>query len=590
MRVTVPGIHRTSERVAITFDGETIEAYPGEVVGAALTAAGHLSLRRTRRGDARGLFCGMGVCSECLVRIDGEPNRRACMTPVRAGMAIERQQDPIASPGPRAAQSRETELRPDILVIGGGPAGLSAALAAAESGAKTLLVDERVSLGGQFFKPLAASHRFAGDRPRDRQFAAGRALVRAVEATGVEIMRGAEVWGAFAPDEVTLLGGGTDYVARPRRLILAPGAYERGVPVPGWTLPGFMTTGAAQTLLRAYRVAPGQRILVAGNGPLNLQVAAELLRAGVEVVGLVEAARSPAARPGALLAAFIRAPDLIRDGLGYMARLLLAGVPLFHRHAVLRAEGEGRIESVTIGRIDEAGRPVRGTERSFAVDAVLAGYGFQPSAEIARMLGCRHRFDPGRRTLVVERDADGRTSQGDVFVAGDGGGLGGSRVAMAQGFLAGIAAASDLGLEAGAVLTRAADGHRRARRRHLAFQEALWRLYEAPRLSLQLATDDNTIVCRCEEVTLGQIRAAFDDGTHAIGSAKRATRAGMGRCQGRYCASLLAELSSAASGVSLDEFAFFAPRMPVKPVAIASLARAVQKTPGTLSMPSQRER
>jgi NADPH-dependent 2,4-dienoyl-CoA reductase/sulfur reductase-like enzyme len=589
MRVNDPGILRTSERVAITFDGETIEAYPGEVVGAALTAAGHLSLRRTHRGNARGLFCGMGVCSDCLVRIDGEPNQRACMTPVRAGMAIERQQDPIASPGPRAAQSREVELNPDILVIGGGPAGLSAALAAARSGAKTLLVDERASLGGQFFKPLAASHRFAQDRPRDRQFAAGRALVRAVEAAGVEIMRGAEVWGAFAPDEVTLLAGGTDYVARPRRLILAPGAYERGVPIPGWTLPGFMTTGAAQTLLRAYQVAPGRRVLVAGNGPLNLQVAAELLRAGVEVVGLVGAAGSPAARLGALLAALVRAPDLICDGLGYRARLLLAGVPLFHRHAVLRAEGEGRIESVTIGRIDEAGNPVSGTERSFAVDAVLTGYGFQPSAEIARMLGCRHRFDSRRGTLVVERDGDGRTSQGDVFVAGDGGGLGGARVAMAHGFLAGVTAASDLGLKADAALLHEADGQRRTLKRHLAFQEALWRLYEAPRLSLQLATDD-TVLCRCEEVTLGQIRAAFDEGTHAIGSAKRATRAGMGRCQGRYCASLLAELSSAASGAPLDEFSFFAPRMPVKPVPIAALARAVQKTPGTLSMPPPHER
>lgn len=584
MRVSTPGIHRVNERVAITFEGAVIDACPGEAVSAALSAAGHLSLRSTRQGEARGLFCGMGVCAECLVRIDGEPNQRACMTPVRAGMTVERQRDPIASPGARPPQSREVELRPDVLVIGGGPAGMSAALAAAKSGAKTLLVDERASLGGQYFKPLAASHRFMGDMPRDRQYAAGRALARAVEATGVEIMRGAEVWGAFAPDEITLLSSGTDYVVRPRRLVLATGAYERGVPVPGWTLPGYMTTGAAQTLLRAYQVAPGRRILVAGNGPLNLQVAAELLRAGVEVVSLVEAARSPATRPGALLTTLLQAPDLFHDGLGYGARLVLAGVPRFHRHAVLKAEGEGRVERVTIGRIDDSGRPIPGTERSFAVDAVLVGHGFQPSAEIARMLGCRHRFDSKHGMLITERDGDGRTTLREVFVAGDGGGLGGARVAIAQGFLAGAAAAADLGLRAEAALPRESRRHRRALGRHLAFQSALWRLYDAPRLVDQLATDD-TVVCRCEVVTLRQIRAAFADGAHAIGSAKRATRAGMGRCQGRYCAPILAELASRANGAPVDEFSFFAPRMPAKPIPVASVARAVAKTPGKLGMP-----
>ncbi|MFO0995868.1 MAG: FAD-dependent oxidoreductase [Alphaproteobacteria bacterium] len=589
MRVNTSGIERASERVAITFDGVPLDAYPGEVVGAALSAAGHLPLRQTQTGEARGLFCGMGVCSECLVRIDGEPNQRACMTRIRAGMAIERQRDPIASPGARPPRSREVELRPDILVIGGGPAGLAAARAAAVSGAKVLLVDERAALGGQFFKPLAASHRFTGNVPRDRQYAGGRTLVQTVEAAGVEIMCETEVWGAFAPDEITLLSGGTDYIIRPRRLILATGAYERGVPVPGWTLPGFMTTGAAQTLLRAYQVAPGRRILVAGNGPLNLQVAAELLRAGAEVVGLVEAARSPMSHPAALLAALRHGPDLVRDGMGYRTRLFFSRAPILHGHAVLRADGRGKVETVTVGRVDGAGRGVPGTERSFEVDAVLVGYGFQPSAEIARMLGCRHSFDPTRGMLVAERDEAGRTSLGEVFIAGDGGGLGGARVAIAQGFLAGIAAAADLGHRADPALLREQRGHGRALRRNLAFQRALWRLYDAPRLLDQLATDD-TIVCRCESVTLGQVRASFEEGAHAIGSAKRATRAGMGRCQGRYCAPILAELASRASGIPIDEFSFFAPRMPTKPIPIASVARAVAKTPGTLSMPSAREK
>lgn len=567
-RVETAGIARSGRAVSFTFEGEPVEGIAGESLAAALTAGGHMAWRGTKAGGHRGLFCGMGVCQDCLVQVDGHPAERACLTPVAEGLAVRRQPyavDLAAASPERAFAARE--LAPDLLVIGGGPAGLAAAKAAASAGASVVLVDERAKLGGQYFKPLADSHRFTKSAT-DRQFAEGRALIDEVELLPVILILDALVWGAFAVDEVGVVAGGTSWLIRARRLVLATGAYERAVPLPGWTLPGAMTTGAAQTLLRAYRVSPGSKILVAGNGPLNLQVAAELVRAGVEVVALAEAAAPPWTRPAAALAMLRAAPDLVRDGLRDLACLRRAGVPVLYRHKLVAIEGEGQVAA---GRL--AGP---GGERRFAADAVLMGHGFEPQSELARALGCRHDHDPRFDQLRARRDAEGRSSVPEIFIAGDGGGLGGARVALAQGTLAGAAAARDLGHEADAAVVRRA---RAALARHRRFQDALWRLHAAPppghasahALAHALATPE-TPICRCEEVSRATLEAAIAEGCASIGALKRRTRAGMGRCQGRYCAPVMVAMLAEATGRPIDEWVFMAPRAPTRPVPIAAIA------------------
>jgi NADPH-dependent 2,4-dienoyl-CoA reductase/sulfur reductase-like enzyme len=572
VRVPAPGIVAATDPVEIRFDGAPLEARPGEMLAAALTAAGHLDVRDTRRGGRRGVFCGMGACQDCLVTVDGVPDQRACMTPVVPGMTV-RRQGVGGPPGPAATPSASVETAsPDVLVVGGGPAGLSAALAARRAGASVVLLDERPSPGGQYFKQPGKSLAFR-DGPTDAQFAAGVALIEAARAAGVGFVHGAAVWGAFAPDEIAATAPGRSLVYRPRRLVLAPGAYERAVPLPGWTLPGFMTTGAAQTLLRAYRVAPGRRVLLGGNGPLNLQVAAELLRAGVEVVALAELAPFPGpARWAAVARAMAAAPGLVRDGAVDLARLARARVRVLWGHSVVAAEGEGRVAAVTVARIGADGRPVPGTARRFEVDAVCVGFGFQPTADLSRALGCDHRFDAVRGMLVAARDDEGRTSEPAVFVAGDAGGLGGARIAQAQGFLAGAAAARDLGLAGDADLAAEVARRRRALVRDRAFQDALWAIYAAPRLGLHLA-DADTIVCRCEELTRAEVEAGIVEDVRHAGSVKRATRVGMGRCQGRYCGPLVVEAAARATGLPVTEDAFFAPRAPLKPVPIGAIAQ-----------------
>jgi NADPH-dependent 2,4-dienoyl-CoA reductase/sulfur reductase-like enzyme len=470
-----------------------------------------------------------------------------------------------------APGARRETLTPDVVVVGAGPGGLAAAWAAATAGLEVLVVDERARPGGQFYKQPAEGFDVTATA-LDPQFRAGRALEARARDASVTILDHATVWGAFSPDEIGVVTEDQALTLRPKRLVLAAGAYERAVPFPGWTLPGVMTTGAAQTLLRAYQTAPGRRVLIAGNGPLNLQVAVELARAGVEVVALCEQSRAPGPWAATALATMaLSAPSLLYDGIAHRLSLARRGVPVLHRHAIVRAEGDGAASAATVAAIDDAGRLVAGSERRFAIDAVCLGYGFLPQSELARALGCRHRFDASRGGLAVERAANGRASRPDVFVVGDAGGLGGAPSALAQGVLAGAAVADDLAAPRRAALAPHVGQARRNLVRHRRFQAALWSLYRGPLLTDELATPD-TVVCRCEDVTLATALKGFAGGAGELGSLKRVTRAGMGRCQGRYCAPLLAVLNARQAGTAPGELSLFAPRFPFKPVPIAVLA------------------
>ena len=555
--------------IAIDFEGRVVQGRPGETLAAALAAAGIRDLRLTQRGEPRGIFCGMGVCQECLVEIDGQANQRACMTKLQGPLSVRRQPhlaEAGALPGGRSGARAAEILEPDILVLGGGAGGLNAATAAARAGAKVLLIDERPEPGGQFYKQPLPIPALAAEIASDGQFAGGRALIAEAEAAGVEMRRGVQLWGAFEPLDLMLFDGEASRICRPKRLIVAAGAYERALPLPGWTLPGVMTTGAAQTLLRSYRVLAGRRVLLAGNGPLNIQVALELARAGAEVLAVVELAAKPAlwALPalGRMLAS---TPALALQGLRQIAALKRRGTALLYGSVL------SRVTPIAVGlRADVKFWPSGENTRSFEVDAVAMGYGFQPSNEILRALGCTHRFDAARGHLVTARDADCRTSIAEIYAVGDCAGLGGAPAAEAEGVIAGLAAARSLGFALGALQQHASEAARTALRHHRRFQAGLWQLFSAPRLLAELAQPD-TLICRCEELTRAEIDAGIAPGSESVGAVKRQTRGGMGRCQGRYCGPVIAALSAERRGEALSEAGHWAPRPPVKPIRIGDI-------------------
>ena len=558
---------------AIAFEGRSLVAHPGQSLAAVLTAAGIRDFRETASGGRRGLFCGMGVCQDCLLVVDGVPNQRACMVKVTRPMEVARQTiaTPVSpgSPVPPVSLDDYRVERPRVLVIGGGAGGMAAALGARAAGAEVVLLDERSVSGGQYYKQPAVGR--AGTL-LDAQQADGRRLVDAVARSGARVVSECEVWGVFpgegtaAADLLTLTPRGIVRY-QPARLIVATGAYERGLPVPGWTLPGVMTTGAVQTLWRTYRTLPGRRVLVAGHGPLNLQVASELARAGATVVAVAELSTAPGFDAfGTLGIMMAVAPNLVWAGLGYRLDLMRARAPVLHRHVVTRIEATDAGLVVTVSRV--AGREVT-SQRRLETDVLCLGYGFQPANEILRALGAAHEHDPLRGHLTTRRGDDCETTVPGVYGVGDCCGLGGAWAAREEGTLAGLAAARSLGLRHSSAVAVAA--HRRLVRARR-FEHALWRLFAAPRFEHELA-DSDTVVCRCEEVSLGTLEAALADGRPSIGEIKLRTRAGMGRCQGRYCAPVLVSMLAERHGRPRDEMAYFASQTPVKPVAVADLAR-----------------
>ncbi len=512
----------------------------------------------------------MGVCSECAVTIDGRGGRLACMETVVSGLEVA--MDPparaLALEVPDTAGVPEQELSAELVVIGAGPAGMAAALEAAEAGADVILIDNRHRPGGQYFKQPANGFHL-DEVALDTQYRAGRELIARIEASSVRTLNDTRVWALSGPDRLHAASPTHRYTLSARAVVLATGAFERAVPFPGWTLPGVMTTGAAQTLLRSYLVAAGQRVLVSGNGPLNLQVAAELHAAGVNVVAVTETA--PLFRPKAALHLTGLVASSARhavQGLGYL--LTLARVPLLARTSVVAAGGRERVEWAEVARLDAQGRPIDATRRRLAVDAVCLGYGFVPSAELARILGCAQSFDPERGVLTVVRDRRGRTSVEGVWSAGDGGRIGGAQVAQAMGARAGLDAARALG-HVGPTSTARARHLDRALARHERFQRSLWRLFDGPKLVDQLA-DSDTIVCRCEEVTLGELRAAATPWSAGAGALKRLTRAGMGKCQGRYCGPVVSAIAQRVSEEPLGTHSGFAPQAPCLPTPLLALA------------------
>jgi glycine/D-amino acid oxidase-like deaminating enzyme len=580
MRLSRPNLSPVGKTLDFTFDRQQIRALAGETVAAALAANGIAALRQSDTSATKsfhrlshGLYCGMGACFECVVTIDGRANQRACLVKIRGGEEIKSAPpkgtaaDPLEPLTTNAVALVEHDL--DILVIGAGPAGLSAALAACEAGASVIILDERPQSGGQYYKPVAPSH--TATIPPDKQFSSGAALIDSVNKSGVKIIQNSVVWGAFSPHEVLALVDDTAQIFRPKRLILATGAFERAAPMPGWTLPAVMTTGAAQTLARAYQVSPGKQLVIAGNGPLNFQLAADLVSHGVRVAAVVESAPRPGVGKFAeLLKALWFDAGKIATGLSYMAILKRAGVQVWWSAIAVEALGAEQLDGVRIANCDSSGRPDLENTTVVDADTLCLGYGLIASSEIARSLGCEMIYDSRHLgTLAVKTSETGETSLPDVFAVGDGSYVAGAAVAQASGKIAGTVAAAQLGLltnpEAKTTVGR------RELKNARAFQAALWSLFEAPPPTFKHLRDD-TIICRCENLDIGGIRAEIARGVGSLGVLKRRTRLGMGRCQGRYCTPVAASLLSSLTGLERGLEEAFAPRLPVKPFPASAIA------------------
>jgi NADPH-dependent 2,4-dienoyl-CoA reductase/sulfur reductase-like enzyme len=445
----------------------------------------------------------------------------------------------------------------ELAIIGAGPAGMAAAVLAGELGLDTVLVDEQNSPGGQIYRAI---ERAEPDTPLGPDYLAGRPLAAALRASHVDYRPNTTLWHIDTDGTLFLENAGRTESVTARRVLLGTGAIERPVPIPGWTLPGVMTAGAAQTLLKTADLVPEGRVVLAGQGPLLYLVATELVRAGAPPGAILETAPLDnyldAARRVRSLWPGRR---LLTRGLALVAALKRASVPIRRGVRGIRAVGWRRVDRV----FWEGGE--------LAADYLLLHEGVIPNIQITLALQLRHEWDEAQLCWRPALDAWGQTSLPNIAVAGDAGGIAGGEAAVLTGRLAALDAALWLGHIGEADRDGRARPIRAALDRERALRPFLDSLYR-PSRSVMVPAEDEIIACRCEEVSVGQIRRAARLGATGPNQLKAFTRCGMGPCQGRICGPVVAAIIADVHGKPMAEIGTYRPRAPFKPITVGALA------------------
>ncbi|MGO4383695.1 NAD(P)/FAD-dependent oxidoreductase [Specibacter sp. RAF43] len=516
----------------------------------------------------------------------------------------------------------------DVAVVGAGPAGLAAAVHAADAGLSVALVDAGTQPGGQFWRhpaeqpparPFPGGSPATGGSPNSTgspaatgslregaghhdwsRFANLRARLYAHEAAGtVAYWRNTQVWlvepaagttSLHVAPALGLPGAGPANLpaaVRARHVILCPGGYDRQLPIPGWDLPGVMAAGGVQALLKGHRTAAGTVAVVGGTGPFLLPVATGLAAAGVRVAAICEA-NSPAGWLRNVRGA-VRAPGKAGEGVEYAAALARHRIPYRMRTAVTGIHGTGRVEAVTLSKLTADGRVVPGTGRRVACDVVALGWGFTPQLELVVAAGAQTAVDVDG-SLIAVVDERLRSTVSGVSVAGEATGVGGAAMAVTEGELAALCVAAQAGGRASAGSPDLGIRIRRLQRKRArlrAFAEAMHRANPVPARWHDWLMP-STIVCRCEEVSYGSLCSAHTElGAQDARSLKSFARAGMGWCQGRVCGFATASIAADFAGRHLagptaaEDLGALAKRTLAAPVTLGRLAALAVDPPGT---------
>ena len=403
-----------------------MRGYTGDSIASALHANNVKKLSESLKGRPRGFFCGIGKCSSCLMTVNGIPNIRTCIAPLKEGIHVETQ--PRYTPWPKIDYDTwkpGLKIDVDILVVGAGPAGLSASIEAAKQGATVLLVDENPRVGGQLIKQ---THKFFGSK---HEKAGTRGIVIAEELNkevqkydNIEILLESTVFGVYEDPSYNGFTFGVmkreDYKARLikvhcKKVIISVGAMENMLLFPGNDLPGVYGAGGVQTLMNVYGVKPGNKVLMVGAGNVGLIVSYQLLQAGVDVDRVVEAA------------------PIIGGYHVHAAKLRRWGVPIYTSHSIKEVYGEEHVEGAVIVKLDENWKPIKGSEEDIKCDTVCLAVGLTPSTRLLEQLHVE---------MVNIPEAGGR-----VYVSGDSSGIEEASTAMIEGKIAGVSAALSLGYD-----------------------------------------------------------------------------------------------------------------------------------------------
>ena len=451
---------------------------------------------------------------------------------------------------------------PRVLIVGAGPAGTRAAETLVAHGIAPVVVDENARSGGQIYRrppegfkrPAAALYGFEAGKAQ-----AVHAALDGLRAR-IDYRPDTMIWNIEGGVAQALGPDGIERIAFDA-LILATGAMDRVIPFPGWTLPGVFTMGGSQVALKAQGCAIGDPVVFMGTGPLLYLVAYQYAHAGARVAAVLDTSHLSQAIP--VFPGLLRGGRTFAKGLWYMTWPRTAGIPVRRGITPVAAEGEAALKAVRY-------RDRRGREHRIACTGLGIGYSVKSEVQLAELAGCEMAFNPLAQQWLPQADEDGRAFSGSVYLAGDGAGVAGADAAEVRGRLAALALLTDKGIAA----DRGLQARQRAKlRRIMRFRDALERAMPTP-FHMARTLPDETVICRCEAITAGEIRQGRALDPAEMNRAKAFTRVGMGRCQGRVCGPAAAQILAAARGCKVEEVGRLRGQAPVKPLTIRAGAEA----------------
>lgn len=591
-------IQRTN-KITFTFDGRKAEAYEGDTVASALSANGTTIFSRSfKYHRPRGLLCVAGRCPNCLMNIDAEPNARACITKVKEGMKVKHQN---AWPSPKHDLASLTQLIPtsvgfyyktfihpkwawpiarkfirriagigelnrdlqntdnyehinkhaDIVVVGGGPAGLSAAMESAKLGRRVLLIEERPELGGHL-RFTNATYNFDEFSDLPGFDVASRLSHSTSSFPNIEVLTEATCFGIFEGGLLGIAWGNKMVRARAKKIIVCTGCRERPFIFTNNDLPGIMLGSGIQRMLNSYAILPGEAFLIVTSNDYGYEICLDLLEAGARVVSLVDARAKGTADSE------------------FAGRVSSHGIPVLESHTIIEAIGGKEVEGAVVGKIDSHGDLIQGSETTFRCDTIALSVGFEPENELLYQAGCEMKFSEQFGEFVPARLETGLLAAGDVT------GLHDLQIAITQGKLAGTQAALDpaVSLSSNHLNTQSEELAQRTRTHSDKLNQLAEEYKRRTRPVLLTCTSiekGKKIACVCEDVTEEDLKAAVDEGFDEIEPLKRYSTFSMGPCQGKMCQLQCLAVTANALGSPLAEMVRTTSRPPYLPVKMGMI-------------------
>ncbi|WP_311031716.1 FAD/NAD(P)-dependent oxidoreductase [Mesorhizobium koreense] len=463
-------------------------------------------------------------------------------------------------------------MRPvDLLIIGAGPAGMAAAVTARRAELDVLVIDEQPEPGGQIWRGIETVAATERGKLLGPTYLGGLSAAEAFRASGAAYEPGSQLWQIEPGFRAFVTKSGKARIIEARTILLATGAQERPAPFRGWTLPGILTVGAGQILLKNAGQVPTKPVWLAGSGPLMLLYMTQLLKAGGKIGGYLDTMPT-----GRMASALRHLPGALRNmgdlfkGIGWSLALRMSGVRRIRHVTDIEALGTDRLETIRY-------RTASGAEEAVQADTLLVHEGVIPGIHVALALGCAVTWRDDQDCYVPTLNAWGESSQPKIFIAGDGAGIAGANAAALRGEIAALGVAVRLGRITSEGAAEAARPARAKLDRELALRPFLDALFR-PRRAI-FVPDDEVVVCRCEEIAAREIRTMAGLGRPGPNQVKAFTRAGMGPCQGRQCGYTVSHIISAAQHRPMEDVGFYHIRPPLKPVTLGELAYLSDEAP-----------